>query len=270
MNFNQSNSNNREATNVNTTGTQFRNSQGSSPSAMVIGYWNSLLSIKMHPALEKSQQNEQNVFNYDKLVSTAITLEKMIVLSNHIEDTIFPAIKAGVSAFKGVPVGDTTLVGVGVTIEEGAPVAYFVIYKGLDETSKKPESFLKYNFRTSYTVDNYDPIAGTHDITQGVQGELASFLALMKAATVGLSNSTVHADRHVNKFFRDKLMTRIEDIAGKVGLPSQKSGNGSGYSNRSSNGGVFSSQSSQPARSEGNYEAPIATLDNIEDIDSYI
>jgi hypothetical protein len=269
MNFNQSNSNNREASNVNTTAIQFRNSQGTSPSALVIGYWNSLLSIKMYPALEKSQQNEQNVFNYEKPVSTAITLEKMIVLSIHLQDTILPAIKENRAAFKGVPIGDNSLAGVGVTIEDGVPVAYFVIYKGLDETSKKPESFLKYNFKTSYTVDNYEPESGAHDITQGVQSEVNTFLAIMEAAKVGLSNSTVHADRHVNKFFRDKFMARIEDIAVKVGLPSQKPSSGS-YSRGSSNGGVFSSQSSQPTRVEGSYEAPITTLANIEEIDNYI
>jgi hypothetical protein len=264
----QSNSNNREQVNINTTAIQFKNSQGSSPSTMVIGYWNSLLSIKLHPPLDESKRSENEFFDYSKVISTAITLEKLLVIIKQIEEHILPAIENKKKIFKGVPVGGDTLVGVGVQIEDDTPVVYFAIFKGLDEKTMLPKEFIKYNFRTSYTVDNYDAEKGEFEITQNIQSEFITFYEVLKAAKIGLSNSTVHADRFVNKFFRDKLMGRIEDIATKVGVPSQQR---YGYGRNSGGGGVFTSHVNQsPSRGESSYEAPTATLANLDDIDNYM
>lgn len=50
---NNSNNNARDAVNVNTRGIQLSNSEGFMPSTMVFGFWNSMISIKIHPALER-------------------------------------------------------------------------------------------------------------------------------------------------------------------------------------------------------------------------
>lgn len=264
MNFNQTN-NNKGKSDVNTTAIQFRNREGVYPSALVIGYWSSLISLRIHPPLDKSQQNGENFFNWDKGPNTAITLEKSIVLADLIETVIVPALKEGTTKFRGVQVGDNGLVGVGTELEGGVtPSAYFVIYKKLDDTTKKPSEYLKYYFKTSYVVNDYDPESGSFYVTQNIHSELQTFLKILKVACIGLSNATVHADRHVNKFFRDKFMGRIEEIAIEMGLPSGKT-----YT-KGGNSGVFTSAPKSDSRVESPYEAPIKTLENIEDIESFM
>ena len=66
--------------NVNTRSYQFMNRDGFDPSALSVGAWNEMLSLRINPALDKSRQSEGRVFDYDKSVSTSLTAEKVTLL----------------------------------------------------------------------------------------------------------------------------------------------------------------------------------------------
>ena len=95
---------------VNTRGIQFSNKYGFDPSSIQFGYWNGFLSIRITPALDRSKQTETRVYDYDKTVSSALTVEKISLLLEKIKSDIIPAIKAGEEASIGVPTGANTLI----------------------------------------------------------------------------------------------------------------------------------------------------------------
>jgi hypothetical protein len=105
--------NGRDKDNINTSGIQFSNKDGFVSSALVLGYWNDKLSIKLHPALEASKQTENNTFDYERATITSLTVEKMQTLLNGIEDFIFPAITAGEEKNISVIVNLSSLVTIG-------------------------------------------------------------------------------------------------------------------------------------------------------------
>src|SRR5690606_14946137 len=112
-------------------------------------------------------------FNYEEVVSTAITLEKAAILANKIENDILPEFGSR-SIFRGVPVGGDSLIGVGVQqSEDGEQTrAYLAIFKGLDEETKKPEAAIYYEFKTGMVINDYDPETGKFTIEQNIPGEL--------------------------------------------------------------------------------------------------
>jgi len=272
MNFNNSGNNSRDTVNVNTRGVQLMNRDGFCPSTLIVGYWNDMLSIKIHPALEKEKQTESKVFDYDKVISTAITLEKVTVLIEKIEKDILPELSKDTprSIFRGVPIGGDSLIGIGIRANENEPtnfVTYLGIFKSLDPSTKRPESAIFYEFRTSYSVDDYDAQTGEFTTTQNIQGELLLFLEILKAARTGMSNAIAHSTRVVDKFYKDRVMNALNEIANKLGI---STGAGGGYYNRSKQD-VFSGGGNKQAKDElPDFDAPMSALNNINDIDSFM
>lgn len=274
MKFNSSNNNSREAVNVNTRGIQFMNSEGFSPSTLLFGYWNDMISIKIHPALEKSQQTESKRFNYEEVVNTAITLEKAATLLAKLENDILPNYGGDQDMFRGVPVGGDSLIGIGLRGGEGK-TSYIAIFKALDEQTKKPEVAMYYEFKSGYTVDDYDPGTGQFNVTQDVPGELMLFTSALKAAIAGLTNANAHATRSVDKWFRDRLMGQLEEIGGKVGVAPKSKGSWNGSNSYKSkdvfggSGGSSTGGGSSIPELE-NADAQIDKLTNINDISQFM
>lgn len=260
--------NNREQNNVNTRGIQFMNKDGFDPSTMIFGYWNELVSIKIHPALEKSKQTESKVFDYEKVVSTALTLEKVTLLLKGIEKKILPAIEKGENETIGVPVGSDSLFVVSTGKKTtGSIRPYIAIYKSLDEKTKKPEMSIAYEFNKSYTVDDYDPDTGEYSTTKDINAEFDLFIELLKASRTALSNAFAHASRNVDRFYKDKVYNTLEEIASKLGVSSSGSGKGS-YGKRrdifADDGDVNSSNNSSGATMN------VESLSNIDEIDNFL
>ena len=76
----QQNNDKDNTPNINTRSYVFMNKDGFDPSALTVGAWNEMLSLRINPALDKSRQTENKVFDYDKSVSTSLTAEKVTLL----------------------------------------------------------------------------------------------------------------------------------------------------------------------------------------------
>jgi hypothetical protein len=275
MKFNNSNNNSRDAVNVNTRGPQFMNADGFFPSTMLFGYWNEMISIKMHPALEKSQQTDSKRFNYEEVVSTAITLEKATTLADKIENDVLPAFKEGNEVFRGIPVGGDSLIGVGTKNHNDKMVSFVAIFKALDETTKKPEVAIYYEFKAGYTVDDYNPESGQFNVTQNVPGELTLFLHALRSAVNGLVNANAHATRAVDKWFRDRITNTLDEIGSKVGVEARSKGNfgggGGNYKSRDIFGGGGNSAPKNNAAADlDGGDASFSKLSNINEIDQFM
>lgn len=226
MQLNNRNNNTRDAVNVNTRGIQFMNSESKFfPSTLQFGFWNEMISLRINPALDKSEQTDNKKFNYEETVNTAIILEKAVVLIKKIKEDILP--KYGKEeTFRGVSIGGNSLVGVGLKNVDDKVVSFLAIHKGLDENTRKPQESIYYEFKTSYTVNDYDEKTGEFTVEQDIPSELLLFVKALEASVTALTNANAHATRTVDRWFREKTTRQIDEIGAKLGVAPQSRGGG--------------------------------------------
>lgn len=283
MNLSNGGKSNKEQRNVNTRGVQLMNSEGTYQSALHLGYWNDMISIKMHPALDKKDQTETRRFDYDTSISTSLTLTKALYLAEMIETRLHPEIfntaaDAKQKDFVGVEIGGNSLFGFGFERREDQdPLVYAAIYKNLDADTRKPTSMLVYEFRGIRGVTDYNPESGEFSLEQeeGKCAELELTQRFLYEAVDTLMNATAHTGRNVDAYYRDSINKRLDEIGGKLGIERQSFGgnSGGGFNSRRSN--VFggsgnngasqssSQQSSAPDEDMAKYTTgDLSTLNN--------
>lgn len=246
---------------VNTRGITFYNKDGFDPSALSLGFWNdSLISIKINPALPKEKQTSTRVYDYEKSISTAIPSTSAKLLSNAIKTKILPAIEANEDHSVGIQIGGDNLIVVGTgkrITNEIRP--YFAIHKALNPASKKPEMSAYYEFNKSQIIENYNEENGDYTLSVNHHSELMTFLSFLDAAVDALSKADVHAMRVVMRAFNEKLMNNITAIGVKVGADIQTSQN-----NSSRNHVDFSSSNSDMDSEFSQYTSEmIGSLDDL-------
>lgn len=250
---------------VNTRGIAFYNKEGFDPSALSIGFWNdAFLSLKINPALEKSKQTQSRVFDYEKTVSTALTIPLMKLLSHSIKTWVLPAIEAGEDKSISVQVGGDSLVTVGTGKRLTGDIRPFIaIHKSLNPSTKKPELSIFYEFNRQHVIEDFNESTGDYALQSNIHSELLTFIDIIDASIAALSKGGVHATRVVMKFFNDRLMNSINAIGTKVGadMP-QYSRQNSGQSG--SNHVSFSTPSSINTSSD--MDAEYSTIGDISEL----
>jgi hypothetical protein len=241
------------------------NSEGFDPSTLLIGYWNSMVSLKIHPALEKDKQTETKKFNYEKLVSTSISLQKAITLIEKIEKELLPAIESEENKNIGIPVGSDGIlvIGTGKKIT-GSIRPYIAIHKSLNEKTKKPEMSISYEFNRNISIDDYDAEDGTFTKSKEMHSELLLFLEILKSSVKSLSGSIAHSMRVTEKFYKDRVINNLENISEKLGVATNKTFNKK--NNIFNNGSDNNSNISFP----NDETVDVEPLNNIEQIDSFL
>ena len=259
MNYNKQNKN---EINVNTRGYRFMNKDGFCPSTLVCGYWNEMISLKIHPALPESSQTQSQVYDYNQVLATSLSLEKALILIKKTQELIYPAILSNQDKSIAVLIGGNNLVQIGYKAEMKA--AYIGIHKGLDPESKKPQDSLYYQFLDSseITIEDYDPETGNYSATTPVECELQTFIEILKSSIRALSGAFSHDSRYRDKFYRDKLYGDLSQIGSKLGLD-LSSGGGYTPRNNISFGKNMSDQPSGP-------QTQINNIADMSDIDKFL
>ena len=266
MEYSNQDSNKREQVNVNTRGVSFMNSEGSlAQSALLVGYWNSTISLKLHPTLPADKQTDFKKFDYDEVINTALTLEKAVALDKIVGRAML-ALSSTEDFFKGISVGGDGLVGIGVKhVEDDKAVAFLGIYKSLDPGTRIPKVYNLYQFKETMIIDGYSPETGNFNVTSD-QSELELFKKVLEASIAGLSNANQHATRHVDKFFRDKLTNNINAVGNKLGVD-MGANYGGGYNRRTSSSDVWSNSSSKSNEDKSSYaETHSSNPDELRDL----
>lgn len=260
MNYNKQNKN---EINVNTRGYRFMNKNGFCPSTLVCGYWNEMISLKIHPALPESKQTQSQIYDYNQMIATSLSLEKAIILIKKTKEIIYPAIENNQKSSIAVLVGGVNLVQIGYNPEVKA--TYIGIHKGLDPETKKPQDSLYYEFINSseITIQDYDAETGSYTSTATVECELDAFIEILKASVKALSGAYTHDIRFRDKFYRDKLCGDLAQIGGKLGVELNSSGGG-GYAPRTNVS--FNSDSSSSSQSTPS----VNNITNMSDIDNFL
>lgn len=259
MNYNKQNKN---EINVNTRGYRFMNRDGFCPSTLVCGYWNEMISLKIHPALPESSQTQSQVYDYNQVLATSLSLEKALILVKKTQELIYPAIQNGQDKSIAVLIGGNNLVQIGYKAEMKA--SYIGIHKGLDPESKKPQDSLYYQFLDSseITIEDYDPETGSYSATTPVECELQTFIEILKSSIKALSGAFSHDSRYRDKFYRDKLCNDLSQIGSKLGLDLSSGG---GYAPRNN----ISFGNSAPEQPSGS-QTQINNIADMSDIDKFL
>lgn len=267
MAYQQNNSKERES--VNTRGVVFKNKDGYDPSALTIAYWDGLMSLKFNPALEPSKQTETAVYDYEKTISTAFNVEKIAFLLKRIKTVIIPAIEANEDKSIGMNVGGNSLISIGTGKSLTGEIRPFIaLHKSLDPTTKKAEMGILYEFRRNQSIDDYNPKTGEYSLVEGVHSELDAFITILQASIFALTNAFSHADRFVNKYFNDKQWNLLNDMAEKIGCPSQRNTGNKGYNSKPS---IDFGASSNNTNSKGvTSDVVDETLDGLDDMADFM
>lgn len=266
MSYNSTSQNNsQDKQSVNTRSYQFMNKDGFDPSTMSFGYWDDMVSLRFNPALEASKRTDKSVFDYNKAVSTALTLDKVMLLMYKINKEIIPAIENSEEKVIGIQIGGNAspvsvlVVGTGVA-RFGKVTPYIGLHKALNSSTRVPEMSIFYQFKNGECIDNYNESDGTCDYSNDIPVEFYLFTELLKTAIIGLSHSVTHSGRHVNKYKNDRLENAVFNIAEKNGIAvSRKSSFGGSQINWGGNSNTTSSDSTD------NLEAG-----NLDDLDSLL
>lgn len=269
MAFSSNSGNNQKEVNVNTRSQSFYNSEGFCPSVLVTGYWNSMISLKIHPALDKDKRTNQQVFNYEEVVSTVLTTEKATTLLEKVAQEIIPAMENKQELSRGVTVGGNNVIEIG-TKKIGENMVFFLgIHKGLHAEKMTPETSIYYEFRSSYVIKDYNPESGQYSIEQGQQSEFLIFLGVLRSAVVALTNAVAHSSRHVDKFYRDKVANNLNEIGGKLGLDlGGAPGGNNRYKSRGDvfgGGGFTNNQQQQDTRTD----SEVSSTGDISDLEGF-
>lgn len=266
LGFTSSQNNAKDKKDVNTRSMyQFMNVNGFDPSTLVVGYWNNMLSLKMHPALPKDQRSEKRVYDYDKKVITSLPADIVRVLIHCIEHNIIPAMESGEAKSVGIQCGADSLITVGTGVKQtGAVRPYIAIHKGIDSETRIANMSIAYEFERGAIIDEYDATTGKYSGTTDVHNEFYLFIDMLKASIYAMSGATAHSIRVADSWIRDKYLANQSAIASKLGV-SLSSGYSSGY-NKSSSRVSFGSQSQETESSYANSE----TLSSMDDLDSEI
>lgn len=256
----QQNNDRDNGINVNTRSCQLLNKEGFDPSALSIGAWNEMMSLRINPALEPSKQTESRIFDYDRSVSTSLTMEKVMLLLYKINKEIVPAINDNIDKSIGIPLNNgESLIVIGTGKKYTNEIRPFLaIHKSLNANTRKPEMSMFYEFKRAYTIDDYDEKTGEYSMVTDIHSEFKLFIELLKAFIIGSSNFTPHADRVSNYFRNEKLNKNINAIAQKVGVPVESYGNKS-YNNKPN---VFANNSKS-----NNDDTDVASIDELGNID---
>lgn len=265
MAYNNTDSNKKERLNVNTRGIQLMNSEGVlSKSTLVLGYWNEMISIKLHPMLPVESQGEFKKFNYDESISSALTMEKATTLLTFIKES---QKSEEDRFFKGISVGADSLIGVGHVVQGDDKVTFLGLYKGLDPDTRIPKEKMLYEFRKIKVIENYDDQTGAFTSNEYLESELELLSKTLESAIEHLSNAATHADHYVDNYNRKRQQTTLNAIANKVGAETPygaRSNNGGGYQRNNRNGDMFGG--SQSSKSDQVNERTIDNIDAISNL----
>lgn len=249
---NKGNNKDKKDYGVNTRGIQLKNKNGIDPSTIIIGYWNDMMTLKIHPALPKEKQTQENVYDYEHALNTALTLDKVQVLYEgmaHIENAIIEEKQHAI----GVKVGQNSVVMISTGVKEtGSVRPYIAIYKELDADSEKAGVGIRYEFNKCEAIVNYDPNTGETEEKHQVPSELLVFKSVLKSAVENLTNAAVHAMRNVQNYYNTKQMEMITALANKMGIETNTKSN---YSNSASTS-VFSIATNSTTTNTSSFQAP--------------
>lgn len=253
-------SNNQErSNNVNTRGYQTFNSNAKVPTAFEWSFSNEMLKLVLTPELPESAQTERRRYDYDHSWITCLTRIKAMDLSMKFKELVIPAIKEKKDKFISVPIADVNQFGIGVKFDEnGKMSSYAKLIRNIDPSSLISTDEITYEFRKGEIIEDYDNSTGKFGGQNISDIELYLFLKDIDSFITASSKAFNHANRMVDKSYKDLVLGGVRAVADKVGatLPS--------YGSTSRSGARYGSTSLFDNNAQSASTNTIKSLDDLE------
>lgn len=251
------------ADNINTRGFQLYNADGFDPSTLVVGYWNNFINLKIHPAKEKSQRTDTSIYDYSKSISIVLSETAVYQLAHLIKSKIIPAIEAGKELTLTIMSGTNNgvIISSGVAIGGDTPKPYLAIVKGIDASTRIPESIIAYEFSQAPYLEGYSGKTEDKFVKHYELSELQFFANAMERASMDYIGSSVHIDKYSRRRFDSEFFKLMKALSANLNVEFYASNFNGG------NRVAFTGNSKLSAGSTASQapSAPIATtnLDNL-------
>lgn len=263
----QTNANEYKQPRVYTSGYEFRNYNGTlQASGLDQKYLNDTMSIHFIPELPENLRTEKKRFDYTNTISTLLVPEKALALYIAYKQKFVPALEAGEEFSTSVIIADVNALRISTGVKDtGKVTPYVQLIKGINPDTLTSEIEIKYEFKSTTLIENYDPNEGSFSGKTSSFIELELFMENMKEFALAAGNAGVHASRVVNRYANDRLNANVEKIGEKVGAEiQQRSTYNNGAANYRNNSPLFETKNQQ---TQVEYNNPEETYSSLNDLD---
>jgi hypothetical protein len=217
-------------------------------------YWKNLLKIGIYP--KKSTNGDVNTFDMDNGIAIYLNHSKATILANEIRKFLSDPV-----TFNGSGVNSGTGI---ITISNGSEFgvdAPCIVIRKIDETGNVVSSYA-YEFKRDYyfSIRNYTGNKNFNRETEEYRyAEINDLITLLEEYAKAMTHAIAHSVITQNRYNQDRLQTRINSIAEKLGVETgrgYRSGNGGGATNNFFN--------RAPANNDNSGGYVSATLDDID------
>lgn len=209
----------------------------SNATALDWGFKGDMLQLAFISDLPESEQTENRRYDYDHQTLTCLTRVKCFDLLNQIRELILPAMKNKVDCFVSVPVAIVNQVGFGVKHQDDKQIMFLRLIRNIDSNTLTSDEVTEYNFKKGEVIKDFDNSTGKFGDRILNETEALLFINDIEQFVNASSKAYTHADRVVNKFYKDTMTSDIRAIGRKVGaevsIPFQSQRSGASYSQTS-------------------------------------
>lgn len=253
---NQTNNQEKQQT-VNTRGYHTSNSAAIKAAACEWSFQGEMLKIIITPELPEHEQTERRRYDYDHSWITCISRLKCMDLYNQMKLTVLPSMQAKENIFVSVPVAEVNQFGFGAFFDDKGCHGYLKLIRNINPTDLTSNDEIVYEFRKGEIIVNYDNKSGKFDDRQLNETEMLLFISDLDNFIRASSKAYNHANRVVDKTYKDMVVSNIRAVGTKVGaeLPSYNSAQRSGA--RFGQTSLFNNNSAQ---------APSDTIMSLDDL----
>lgn len=203
---------------VQTRGFSSSNSNAKTPRAIEWSYQADMLRVLFYPELPENEQTEKRRYDYKNPWVTAVTRAKCIDLYRKYKEKVRPAAEKGEPKFVSVPVGEVNQFGIGVRPnEKGGITGYLKLIKNIDANTLKSNEIIIYEFRSGEVIEDYDETTGKFGGREITENEMELFIMDLNSFVMASSKAFNHANRVVDKTYKDMIANDIRSIGTKVG-----------------------------------------------------
>lgn len=253
---NQTNNQEKQQT-VNTRGYHTSNSAAIKASACEWSFQGEMLKIIITPELPEHEQTERRRYDYDHSWITCVSRLKCLDLFNQMKLSVLPAMEKKENIFVSVPVAEVNQFGFGVYFDEKGSHEYLKLIRNINPTDLTSKDEIVYEFRKGEVIVNYDNNTGKFTDRQLNETEMLLFVSDLDNFIRASSKAYNHANRVVDKTYKDMVLNNIRAVGTKVGaeMPTTNSAQRSGA--RFGQAPLFSNSSTQ---------APSDTIMSLDDL----
>lgn len=232
---NQNNKKSENNDSYNTRGFQFFNKNGLEGSTLILGMWNQMVTLTMHPAKEQGKQTDTSVFDYDKSIRLVIPPQFAFSIYNCCMDKLIPALEKGEEYTIGFAIGANSVLVLSTGVKKyNKVVPHVIIMRNINPNNMIPEEGLSYTFNPNLVIPDFHVgnEGGPLNVTN-YYGELYYFIKAFGHISTALLGAENHTRRYFEKKYNDQVFALYKDISNKIG--------GSFYSSPNNNGGGYAS-----------------------------